>query len=178
MARDEVKPYSPAALQRLDLAGRQLDRVLSFFPRVDSKINALAAVVIGLLGVLVLNFRSGDHSIWYLAIPFAATAILGSIALYQLYHASFPSLDGGTESLIYFREIRRLTENAYISKALNASAEDLATDCHAQIWRNSEILFRKYEHVKKAFLLTAAMLATWLVSIMFSAIVHGNLIVR
>ena len=46
-----------------DTASVQLDRVLGFFPRVESKASALFAVDTGMLALLALNLRMGDFAL-------------------------------------------------------------------------------------------------------------------
>jgi hypothetical protein len=52
-----------------DDAERQLDRVLSFFPRVDAKASFLFALDTGLLALLALNLRQDDFRVWFLVVP-------------------------------------------------------------------------------------------------------------
>ena len=52
-----------------DTSETQLDRVLSFFPRVEAKASFLFALNTGMLALLALNLRLDDFLIWFLVIP-------------------------------------------------------------------------------------------------------------
>jgi len=160
--------------ERLDLAGAHLDRVLGFFERVDNKASALFAIDAALLGVLCLNLRPADLSIWYIVVPGALSVGLLAVSLYFTYRCTFPSLDGGNSSLIYFREIAKRTEAKFIDEFLAVDEDALAKDMLGQIWRNSEILKIKFDSVKVAFILTAVALVPWAIFVAATAISHGQ----
>jgi hypothetical protein len=64
-------------------------------------------------------------------------------SLWFLYRVAFPSLDGGHQSLIYFREIARTTETNFID-AFTAQDEGLRVkDPLGQVWRFQRIEFRR-----------------------------------
>lgn len=155
-----------------DAARDQLDRILSFFPRVDGKVSWLFAMNAALLGIGSLNLHPSDLPIWFITLPAVATVLLVSISMFFLYRCSFPHLDGGSDSLVYFREIAARTEATYISKFLAASDEELANDFLGQVWRNSEILKVKFDAVKIAFILTASSLFPWCWFLVAVALVH------
>ena len=67
-----------------DTAEKQLDRVLSFFPRVDAKGSFLFALDTGLLALLALNLQTEDFRVWFLIIPTM------SVLLYRRYKSLFP----------------------------------------------------------------------------------------
>lgn len=160
------------------VAADQLDRVLSFFSRVESKASALFAVDTGMLGLLALNARMGDFSIWYVASLYVVAATLISTTLVFLYRATFPQLKGGASSLIYFREIGATTEAKYID-AMRACDEDRYTDeLLGQVWRNSEILTQKFDALKSAFFWTAIAVLPWFGALLAAALNHAALTVN
>lgn len=61
-------------MQEFDRVEDQLSRILSFFPRVESRITNLFGANTMLLTVAALNLDAGDLKRWYVAIP-------GTIAL-------------------------------------------------------------------------------------------------
>jgi hypothetical protein len=56
-------------------AEQQLDRVMGFFPRVDSKASALFAINSTMLGVLAARLDRTDFDTWYIVLCAALAAI-------------------------------------------------------------------------------------------------------
>jgi|SRR5579862_4912516 len=166
-------------MTKKDTAEKQLDRVLGFLPRVDAKSSFLFAIDTGLLALLALNLTQDDFRYWFLILPAIIAVVLISASLYFVYRSSFPSLKGGTHSLIYFREIAGLTEAKFIDE-FNAQNDDaLSRDLLGQVWRNSEILKMKYDAVKVAYVLTAFSLIPWALFLALAAMIHsGGLIMK
>src|SRR5882762_8021429 len=140
--------------QLLDFSKGQLDRVLSFFARADAKASVVLGIDVGMLAILAVNAPPVKAFHWYLlwsAVPICL--LLAS--LWHLYHGAFPRLEGGHQSLIYFRAIAERTEQKFIDEFMSQKDEDLIRDILGQIWRNSEILKMKYDHLKRAFYMLA-----------------------
>jgi hypothetical protein len=92
----------------------QLNLILSFFPRVDSKASVVLAVNTGMLGYLASKMPApATIAAWELIAPTIAFLLLG-ISFVYLYKGAFPNLQGGSESLVYFSEIARKTEAKYL----------------------------------------------------------------
>jgi hypothetical protein len=144
-----------------EVAESQLDRVLAFFPRADAKGSVLLAVDTGMLAILASSssaWNTFDRWIWVSLIPL----LLIGISLWHLYMGAFPSLKGGHDSLIYFREISKRTESKFIEEFLAQSDETYVKDLLSQVWRNSEILREKFNHISAAFNWTALAIVPWL----------------
>lgn len=123
----------------IELAKDQLNRVLGFFPRVDSKISVLLSVDVAMLAVLAANVPP-MKSLVLLSLPVVIAflaVILIALSLYFLYQVSFPRLKGGHCSLVYFREIASRTESNFIDEFTEQSADIYLKDILGQIWRNS-----------------------------------------
>ena len=107
----------PAVLSLQDQhkeARDQLSLVLSFFSRVDAKASALLAIDTGMLALLTSKAPPlTTMLVLSYALAGVTAAMLGG-SLWFLYRVAFPSLDGGHQSLIYFREIARRTETNFI----------------------------------------------------------------
>lgn len=116
--------------------------------------------------------------VWYLTALgiIAFVALCGSI--WFLYRASFPQLQGGASSLIYFHEIAKRTESTYLAEMKDADAEMLATEMLAQVWRNSEILRDKFIGVKHAFICSAVAVPFWFLALLFASMQHAALVVK
>lgn len=142
----------------------QLTRVLAFFSRVDTVASVLLGVDLGMLALLannVLPISFFEWSIYVSAIP----AVLIGISLYHLFRGYFPRLTGGWLSLIYFREIAERTESDFIREFRAQSEETYVNDLLSQVWRNSEILTQKFNHLSKAFIFLAWAIIPWVVAL-------------
>lgn len=163
---------------QLAVAEQQLDRVLGFFTRTESKTSALLAVDTALLGVLAVNSRYEDLAHWHLALPIVLTAIAIACSLFFLFRAMCPNLKGGMRSLVYFREIANLTEADYLKAIKECDKEIYTQQLQAQVWRNSEILKQKFDALFWAFVATALALPPWSLALLFSAIKYEKLVVN
>jgi hypothetical protein len=152
-----------------EAAAAQLDRVLAFFPRADAKGSVLLAVDTGMLAVLASNSPPLASFDWWILITVMPVILLG-ISLWHLYMGAFPSLKGGHDSLIYFREISKRTESRFIEEFLAQPDDGLLKDLLIQVWRNSEILKAKFDHISSAFNWTALAILPWLGSLVLLAI--------
>ena len=143
----------------------QLNLILSFFARVESKLSVLLAINTGMLAFLASNAPPLKEFSCWMEISATATLLLlaGSIAV--LYRGAFPHLAGGEESLVYFRRIASRTEHKFIEEFKSQSAEQYSDDLLAQAWRNSVILQAKFDALKQSFILTAFAIIPWVVSL-------------
>jgi Family of unknown function (DUF5706) len=143
----------------------QLGLVLGFFPRVDAKSSVVLAINTGMLAVLSSK-ASPLGTMPAVAIAAASLCLLmltGSF--WFLYKVAFPTLDGGHQSLIYFREIARRTEVKFIDEFMAQDEAARSRDLLGQVWRNSEILKMKFDALRWAFVLMALGIAPWVVSV-------------
>jgi len=151
-------------MEQPEVAGQQLDRILAFFPRADAKGSVVLAVDTGMLAILATNCPAVSAFDWWMLIPLLPLVLLG-ISLCRLYLGAFPSLKGGEESLIYFREIAKKREEPFISAFIAQSEADYAKDVLGQVWRNSQILKMKFDHLSSAFNFMALAIVPWLGSL-------------
>lgn len=161
-----------------DIASSQLDRVLGFFPRAETKISALFAVDVAMLALLGVNATASDLGIWYLALLYFAAASALGLSIWFLYTASFPQLKGGDSSLVYFREIAKRTEANYLKEMRETEIDAYADDILGQVWRNSEILTAKFHGVKWAFICTAIAVPAWFLALVIASAQHAQLVVK
>lgn len=160
---------------RLPYADRQLDRINSFVPRIDTKASLLFALASAELAVLVLNLAPVDLMRWYIGAPVVVFIGLISGVLIQLYRCAYPHLKGGESSLIYFGEIAKRTEANFLRDYTALSEDDLLREFVAQIWRNSEIVSLKYSHLKLATVLTMISLIPWAIVLGATAIIYSRI---
>lgn len=152
-----------------EIAETQLDRVLAFFSRADAKGSVLLAVDTGMLAILASNYPLSGSFDRMLLITLIPVLLIG-ISLWHLYMGAFPSLKGGHDSLIYFREIAKRTESRFIEQFTTQSEEAYLNDLLSQIWRNSEILKEKFNHISSAFNWMALAILPWLGSLVLLAV--------
>lgn len=157
--------------RQAEILGAQLDRIIGFYEQADSKAQVVFAVGAGMLALLGSNappLRSFRWPMLFTAIP----VVLIALSFWHLYRQLFPRLEGGAGSLIYFREVARRPEAEYAS-AFKAQTEDAyVADLLGQVWITSEILRRKYDHLKSAFVLMALAVFPWALSLAMFA--SGN----
>jgi Family of unknown function (DUF5706) len=128
-------------------ADGQLERVLSFFPRVDTKISILIGINLAMLGYLAVHLTPIVHLVWYALFAVAACVAL-AVSMWFLYKASFPNLRGGHDSLIFFGTISQMTEHEYITDFIALDDAAYSSDVLGQVHRNSQILAAKYQYIQ------------------------------
>jgi hypothetical protein len=140
----------------------QLTRVLAFFSRVDTVASVLLGVDLGMLALLANKMFPISFFEWHIYVA-AIPAVLIGISLYHLFRGYFPRLTGGWLSLIYFREIAERKESDFIREFRTQSEEAYVNDLLSQVWRNSQILTQKFNHLSKAFIFLAWAIIPWLI---------------
>lgn len=154
----------------------QLDRLQSFFPRVEGKASFLFAMDVALLASIAVGFPI-KH-------PFALAGIVGLVAagfivlsLVAAFRSFFPHLAGaGTLSVFYFRDIAEGTADDYRLRLGTVREDELLEDIACQVWRNSKILTVKFNRVERAFWLTGIGLVPWAAFLAMSAFVAGKFV--
>lgn len=142
---------------------RQLDRIQSFIPRIDSRVSAIFAITSGQLAIAILNVGINDLKAWWIAIPCVTYVVMALSSIYNLYRCIHPNLLGGQNSLLYFGEIAKLREAEYIEKMSICTDETFRKDLTCQIWRNSEIVAEKYKYLRRASSTTMIALIPWII---------------
>lgn len=146
-------------------AREQLTTILSFFPRVDAKFSVVLGVDVAMLGYLAGRLSPFGTIGWIPWVAVGSAVVCLSTSLWHLYQGSFPQLDGGASSLIYFGEIAKRTELKYADEYLALSQEALTKDLLGQVWRNSAILSLKFSHLVWAYRFMALGIIPWLLSL-------------
>jgi hypothetical protein len=147
----------------------QLNLVLSFFPRVESKSSVLLAIDTSMLGFLATKAPRWQGCSTWMAVAATLTVLLLSASIVMLYRGAFPQLSGGHGSLIYFREIANRTEHRFVEEFKAQTDEQYVNDLLGQAWRNSEILRTKFDCLKHAFAFMALAILPWLTTIVLFA---------
>ncbi len=154
---------------RAKAASDQLNRILGFFARVESKSNAIFATNTGMLALFGVHLRWSSLPVWYIVAPAVIGAGLLAASFVYLYLAATPQTKGGARSLIYFKEIAARTEADFLAAIQACSEERYTEQMFAQVWRNAEIVTQKFFYVKCAFLCTAAAVLPWVTALTASS---------
>jgi hypothetical protein len=154
-----------------EIAKDNLNRVLGFFPRVDFISSIVLAIDVSALAVLASNAPPLKELDRWSVVALGSVILIG-FSLYHLYKGAFPRLQGGPLSLIYFREIASRREEEFIKAFVEQEGEFYLNDLLRQIWRNSEILTQKFDHLKYSFMFLAYAITPWLISIIVFASRH------
>lgn len=156
----------------IEVAFRQLELVLSFFPRLESKSTAVFSVNIGVIIVMFANITFSDISRWQVTVPLIIGILCNTNSLYKIFQASYPQTKGGMESSIYYAQIARMTEFNFIEKIKKRTNQDLYSDLLGQVWRNSEILDKKTSIISKAYFWTTISIIPWSIFIVVSSVIN------
>ena len=159
----------------LEAVERQLDRLLTFFPRVDSKVSALFAVTSAQLAVAALNLTLDDLKVWWIAACLVAFILSAAWVMIHLYRCTYPHLEGGQQSLIYFAEIVKKQPHAYIRSIGNVQVDVYREDVAGQIYRNAEILCLKYRFLKRATIGASLCILPWSAFLLATSLSHWKL---
>lgn len=149
---------------QLEISFRQLELVLSFFPRVETALSVVLGVDLAMLAFLASNPPALSGPAFPVVLAAIAVSLLGG-GLRFVYLGYFPQLEGGGASLVYFRTIAERTEPNFRDQWRSTSADTLVNDVLGQVWRNSEILATKYKYLRFAFIALSVAVVPWLASI-------------
>src|ERR1700749_457830 len=109
--------------QLIELSKDNLSRVLGFFSRVDTVSSIVLATDVGMLAVLGSNAPALMSFRWYMGFASIPILFIG-ISLWHIYKGSFPLLEGGPLSLIYFREIAYRKEDEFIKEFMTQGEDE------------------------------------------------------
>jgi hypothetical protein len=152
----------------------QLDRLQGFFGRIEAKASFLFAVNLGLLGFALANTPLSQLCSLR-GICSVITEALLALSMAMLYRVVVPHLrNAGQPSLLYFSDVSHLKMSDFSARIKAITPDELVEDALCQVWRNSEILRRKFEHTRSAFSFTAAALPFWLGGLMMTAAHDGK----
>src|ERR1700720_279621 len=114
-----MKPSKPPMdnSRLIDASKDQLNRILGFFSRVDSKASVILSVNTAMLGLLAATIPPLKSLEWYMAFVLIPIGLIGA-SFYHLYLQATPQLEGGERSLLYLREIANRTEAKYVEEFL------------------------------------------------------------
>jgi Family of unknown function (DUF5706) len=159
-----------------DEASEQLNRVLDFFARTEVKTSALFAVNLGMLGIAALNTTWTDIGNPYVIVNGTIFLILMSISFWYEYWTLIPELRYDSNSLIYFGHIAALSCEDYLTQLGKIDQDQYIEEILKQVWRNSQILSKKFIYIRRSFLATAALLPIWLIYLTIVCTLNAKLL--
>lgn len=158
-------PSSWTSDKQLAASRDQLNLVLNFFSRVDTKLSVVLGIDLGMAGLLVSKTPTNAH-VWPGAwIIVGVFATLLAVSLLHIYRGSFPNTNGGQGSLVFFREVARRTETEYCEAFRLLNEVSLSDELLRQAWRNSVILGEKFNHLRRSYIFMALAIVPWLFAV-------------
>jgi hypothetical protein len=151
----------------------ELNLVLSFFPRVESRSSVVLAIDTGMGAFLVGSAPPLHLFCLWMWITGGLTIACLAVSVGFLSWGSSPQLKGGEGSLVYFGEISKRTEYKLIEEFSAQSEKHYANELLSQAWRNANILGVKFFCLKWAFRFMAFSILPWLVRLALFASYSG-----
>jgi hypothetical protein len=152
----------PNQNDRVNAAWQQLNLVLSFFSRVDTKLSVVLGINLGMLAMLAARLPKADDFTLLVAVVGAAFVTPLIVSFWHIWHGYFPDLRGGTGSLIYFHPISEMTENEFRNACISRSIQELEDDILNQCWRNAKILTCKFYSLRHAYVAALVAIVPWM----------------
>ncbi len=154
--------HQPSQNDRVNAAWQQLQLVLGFFSRVDTKLSVGLGINLGMLAMLATRIPTPEN----LTVLVSVIGILFltplTMSFWYLWWGYFPDLRGGSDSLIFFHRIDKLTESDFVRACEARKLDELERDLLGQCWRNSKILSSKFASLKRSYLATGLAIAPWM----------------
>ena len=85
------------------------------------------------------------------------------VSFWFIYWTFFPDLNSGSpvSSVVYFGGIAAHDRAEYVSRMSQMNVDEYTKETFDQVWRNSEIIGKKFTYVKRAFWATLAAIPFW-----------------
>lgn len=126
--KNPVLPEPLNERERLQAAWNQLNLVLGFFPRIDTKLSVVLGINLGMLALAGSRMPTLDTITGWMLLTASIFVTAIAASFYHVWKGSFPDLNGGTNSIVYFKSISRMSESAF-RQAYNATDPlELAND--------------------------------------------------
>lgn len=159
--QDPAIPAPVDERERLQAAWNQLNLVLGFFSRIDAKLSVVLGIDLGMLAMAGGRMPPLHTMTWWMLLAAALFALALMASFYHLWRGAFPDLNGGTNSVVYFKSIAGMSESAFRQAYSAALHAELADDLLNQVWRNSKILDCKFSSLRSAFVATICAVIPW-----------------
>lgn len=137
--------------QRIDIAEKQLERLLEWIPILDTKFNIILGIELAMLGLLASFAPPFKVWEWHTYILTVLTLFFLLKSLLSFYIANNPHLDGPSDSLIFFESVARLSKDLYRTMFYRQTQQEYLTDILTQCHINSLIISKKFQLLKVAY---------------------------
>ncbi len=153
--------------EHIAAAEKNLDRLLEWVSRCDSKTVIILGIVTALSGVFVTFIGSTHVWTYWKQVVAVSTALFLLLEFACIFSGNIPRTRGptGPPSLLFFETIAETGVEEY-EKAFSSQTEDeyfvdLIKQCH----RNAEIVSLKFQSLTWAYRLLVLVLAFWTMSL-------------
>lgn len=147
--------------ERLQAAWNQLNLVLGFFTRVDTRLGTVLALDLGMLALAGSRWPTPENLSWRILIAALIFSLPLCVSVYHLWNALVPDRNGGTNSLVFFRSIASMRESEFVEAFTALSPAQLTCDLLEQAWRNSKVLDCKFDALRSACIALAIAVVPW-----------------
>ena len=154
---------------------RQLDRTQAFIPRVDTRVSAFFAISSAQVALALINLTATDLIGWVMLsclFVFLGCTLWAMLNIYQCIH---PNLINDRSSILYFSDISRMSVDNFTEQFNAIGDGELRRELCQQIWRNSQIVTQKYNHLKKAASSILFGTLPWLILLLGSSVTNFSL---
>jgi hypothetical protein len=150
---------------QLDLAEKNLDRLLEWVTRFDNKSSVVLGLNTGMLGVI--GALAPSAKLWNPLVLFFAilSIVFLSIGLLFVFLGNYPRLKSPNNSLFYFGSACKKNINQYKQEFSKRSSEEHLQDLLEQCHRNSEILDQKFRYLSWAYNALFASIIPWAITV-------------
>ncbi len=150
---------------QIDAAEKNLERLIDWVGKFDTKASILLGIAIGMSGFLVT--LAPPVSEWnittYVVTTLSFALLLVTVMLISL--ATFPHTKSNNDSLLFFGTIPRHKTDEYVNAFGNQSPEVYLKDLLIQCHTNSQILNRKFSRLKWSYGTLTITLVPWVITI-------------
>lgn len=135
---------------KIQSAENNLDRLLEWVSRSDSKASIILGVDTGMLGAIAALAPKISSMTTLMILTATSSLILLFLSLLFIYLGSYPRTKGPNKSLLYFGSICKNSYREYQEEFLRQDSKEYLNDLLEQCHRNSEILNKKFQTLKWA----------------------------
>lgn len=154
--------HQPSQSDRVNAAWQQLQLVLGFFSRVDTKLSVGLGINLGMLAMLATRLPKPEELTTLISVVGVLFLTPLTLSFWNLWWGYFPDLRGGSNSLIFFRRIDKLIESEFLGACEARTLDAFERDLLGQCWRNSKILVAKFDCLKRSYIATILSIAPWM----------------
>ncbi len=151
--------------EQIQLAVNNLERLLEWISRYDTKSSIILGIDTGMIAILI-SFTPHINA-WNLFMIFSAitSVIILGTTLFFIQFGSYPRTKASNKSLIYFGTISEFSSDEFKKQFCNQKEEDYLNDLLEQCHRNAEIITLKFKNLKIAYRLLSFAIIPWIITI-------------